>query len=215
MEAKIKVKYAFETPGNAFNAKTAAIFPIGPNLNSFVSTCGWSVILELSALSREKAFQAHFDLFSIWLTLLWTCPVRLPSILALLFHNMWSTCLLALFSSWLASSLLLSQQPTKGMRIRPRKQSWGCSANLVNSRSARGHLLNAMVALLLELRGAFMVPWDVINVCKICLTRGQQDPRFHGWMHQHYMLFGVDITVEGILGLGNILHINVKTQLVK
>lgn len=99
VEAKIKMKYAFEAPGNVFRAKTAAIFPIGPKLNSSVSTCGWSVILELSALSREKAFQAHFDLFSIWLTLLWTCLVRLPSILALLFHNMWSTCLPALFPS--------------------------------------------------------------------------------------------------------------------
>lgn len=75
------------------------ISPIWPDLNSSASTCAWSVILELSALSREKAFQVPFDLFSIWLTLLWTCLMRFPSILALLSQHTWTTCLLDLVPS--------------------------------------------------------------------------------------------------------------------
>lgn len=58
----------------------------------------------------KKAFQAHFDLFSIWLTLLWTCLVRLPSILALLFQSMWTTCLPASFPSKRASCFHNSPQ---------------------------------------------------------------------------------------------------------
>ncbi len=75
-----------------------------PNLKSSASTCAWSVTLELSAFSREKAFQTPFDLFSIWLTLLWTCPMRFPTILALLFQHTWTTCLLDLVPSQHASS---------------------------------------------------------------------------------------------------------------
>lgn len=51
-----------------------------------------------------------------------------------------------------------------------------------------------------------------MSVCEICLTC--KGPRFHSWMNQHFMLFCAVITVRGILDLGNILHIDVKTELV-
>lgn len=57
------------------------------------------------APSAGKRFsQARFDLFSIWLTLLWTCPMRFPAILALLSQHTWTTCLLNLVPSQHASS---------------------------------------------------------------------------------------------------------------
>lgn len=83
---------------------TLRFLPVRPNLKSSASTCAWSVILELSAFSRKKAFQTPFDLFSIWLTLLWTCLMRFPTILALLFQRTWTTCLPDLVPSQHASS---------------------------------------------------------------------------------------------------------------
>lgn len=54
--------------------------------------------------SKERAFQAPFDLFSIWLTLLWTFPMRFPAISALLSQHTWTTCLLDLVPSQHVSS---------------------------------------------------------------------------------------------------------------
>lgn len=100
------------------------ISPVWPNLNSSASTCAWSVILELSALSREKAFQVPFDLFSIWLTLLWTCLVRFPSILALLFQHRWTTRLLDSAPSQHASfSLCFRNSPLREWETGPWKQA--------------------------------------------------------------------------------------------
>lgn len=90
--------------GHSWDSYALRFLPMWPNLKSSASTCAWSVTLELSAFSREKAFQTLFDLFSIWLTLLWTCPMRFPTILALLFQHTWTTCLLDLVPSQHASS---------------------------------------------------------------------------------------------------------------
>lgn len=89
---------------HSWESYTLRFLPIWPNLNSSASTCAWSVILELSALSRERAIQTPFDLFSIWLTLLWTCLMRFPTILALLFQHTWTTCALDSVPSQHASS---------------------------------------------------------------------------------------------------------------
>lgn len=90
--------------GHSWDGYTLRFLPMWLNLKSSGSTCAWSVTLELSAFSREKAFQAPFDLFSIWLTLLWTYPMRFPTSLALLFQHTWTTCLLDLVPSQHASS---------------------------------------------------------------------------------------------------------------
>lgn len=90
--------------GHSWDSNALRFLPMWPNLKSSASTCAWSVTLELSVFSREKAFQAPFDLFSIWLTLLWTCPVRFQTILALLFQHTCTTCILDLVPSQHASS---------------------------------------------------------------------------------------------------------------
>lgn len=88
----------------SWDSNTLHRLPTWPDLNPSASTCVWSVAAELNAFCREKAFQGTSDLFRIWLTLLWTCPMRSQTILALLFHPEYTTCLLDLVPSQRASS---------------------------------------------------------------------------------------------------------------
>lgn len=62
LQSKIKVKHPAETPGNAVTAETATLSDFSQcDQTSASSTCAWSVILELSAFSREKVFPS-----SLW-----------------------------------------------------------------------------------------------------------------------------------------------------
>lgn len=62
LQSKIKVKHPAETPGNAVTAETATLSDFSQcDQTSASSTCARSVILELSAFSREKVFPS-----SLW-----------------------------------------------------------------------------------------------------------------------------------------------------
>lgn len=150
------------------------ISPIWPDLHSSASTCAWSVILELSALSREKAFQVPFDLFSIWLTLLWTCLMRFPSILALLSQHTWTTCLLDLVPSHASFRCAFATALSENEKQAPAAGSSSLSAEPVNPpHPVWVTYWSQCAALSWVHRRAFMVRWDW-NECLWGLSGSQR-----------------------------------------
>lgn len=160
--------------------------PISPPVTkpkSSTSTCAWSHTLGLSAFSRQKALQTSFDLFSIWLTLLWTCPMRFPTILSLLLQHTCTTCLLDLVPSQHASS------PSAFARAHSEneKQAWRKEARVRSRQSpspslqSAGHLLITMCGPIVSTQegiyGSLRFKWMFMSL--VWQPKGRHYPRFY------------------------------------
>lgn len=178
--------------GHSWDSYILRFLPLWSNLKSSASTCAWSVTLELSAFSRQKAFQTSFDLFSIWLTLLWTGPMRFPTILSLFSQHTCTTCLFDLVPSQHASSpsafaTAHSENEKQARRKEARVHSRQSPSPSLQS---AGHLLITMRGPIVSAQegiyGSLGFKWMFMSL--VWQSKGRHYPRFYS--HSHGSAFG-------------------------